>query len=200
MRPVPPLAPRREPAARQQIIVPGVSVADAGNDGEVDGLGIEFFRHFGAADPPRIFSAGVFGDPSCFARGASGVAFGDVAAEFRNIGLVELGATGCGYGPPLFSPLGVRLALRLGSLERLLLDKRSLPFVTLARPSPLHDHGPEAGVFAGATGQSRIAAGKEDEVVEVGALEALGLVVDLSDPRAPSELFIAKIALLRSAP
>ena len=92
------------------------------------------------------------------------------------------------------SLFGIRFALRLGSLERLLVDKRALPFVAFPRPGPLHNHGPETGVFARAERQGCIAAGEEDEVVEVGALEALCFFVDHPDPRAPPEIFIAEIA------
>src|SRR5439155_19041593 len=68
--------------------------------------------------------------------------------------------------------IGPALTLRL--FESRLLDQDPLTLVPLSRPTEPDDHRTEGRVLAGSSGQRRVTAGEEDEMVEVGAREAEG--------------------------
>jgi hypothetical protein len=58
----------------------------------------------------------------------------------------------------------------------------------------LNDNCLQARVLAGSACQGGIASWQEDEMVEVGTLEALCFFVDLADPRTAAESFPAEVA------
>ena len=74
---------------------------------------------------------------------------------------------------PSTSPhLGVGEALDFGKLDRLGRGQDALAFVALARPAPPHNNGRESAGLLRAPGQRRIARRQENEMPEVGAVQA----------------------------
>lgn len=183
------------PPGGEEVVVASVGVADAGEDGQSDRLGIEAFGGGGSADPARVLPAGVLGDSACLVLRAPRVEVGNVSCEFSDEDSVDLGSPDGRLPAALRSLLGVGAALLLRSLEGFFLNEDALALVALSGPGPLHDHGPQAGVLAGAARQCSIAPRQVHEVVEIRALEALGPVLDRTDPGAAAQLLTAEVAL-----
>jgi nitrogen regulatory protein PII len=83
---------------------------------------------------------------------------------------------------------GIGEALSLRPLERQLLDQEALALVAPARPAEPDDDRAQGRVRAGAPGQGRIAAGEEDEVIEIRAGEAQGPVAFHLQKLPPGQL------------
>jgi hypothetical protein len=132
--------------------------------------------------------------PRLFVR-TSGVKHGNVPREFSDELPVDLAPPDGGDAPSPLSLLGVGMAFFLGPFEGLFFHQNALAFVPLSSSRPLNDNRFQSGVLAGTARQAGVATRQEDQVVEIGAFEALSLDVDLADPGALSEILITVVTM-----
>src|SRR5215475_5394299 len=122
-----------------------------------------------AADPARIFQAGVSGDLLPL---RDRTARKESAQAFRELGHVLLVDFCTPHRRPLASALarvrvGQALALRL--FQRGLLDENALPLVSSSRPAKADNDCIKRRVLPGAARERRVPTRQKHEVIEVGA-------------------------------
>jgi len=101
----------------------------------------------------------------------------DLLTELRDV--CRVGAL-ADHGGPIScdpTPLFVAEAFPLGAFERGRLDEQPLAFVPPTRAAESHDDRAEGRVLPASPRQGHVPSGKEQEVTEVGAVQAKGLVL-----------------------
>src|SRR5258708_21919031 len=73
---------------------------------------------------------------------------------------------------PDIALVSIGRALCLCLLQRRFFDQHSLAFVALASPAKANHHGGKCAVFPSTSGQSGIASGQVNQMVEIGTCEA----------------------------
>lgn len=156
----------------EEFVVARVPVANVSPQRELEGVGIELPGGGGPADPSRVLAAGVVGNGPSLGGRTARKQLAQPVGKLARVVLIggPLALLGALAGPG--SGRGIGEALSLRPLERRLLDQEALALVAPARPAEPDDDRAQGRVRAGAPGQGRIAAGEEDEVIEIRAGEA----------------------------
>jgi hypothetical protein len=119
-----------------------------------------------------MLSAGVVGNRQPLRFRAAGKHIAQSLGELPHVARIDLLPTLCCSLPGSLAGLRIGEALPLRPLESRLFNQHSLALVSLSGPTEPNDHRAERRVFAGTSGQSRVAAGEEHQMVEVGTGEA----------------------------
>ena len=92
--------------------------------------------------------------------------------QARRQNLILFIAIDLGPLAPYNALVSIGRALCLGLLQRRFFDQHSLAFVALASPAKANHHGGKCAVLPSTSGQSGVASGQVNQMVEIGTCEA----------------------------
>ena len=158
-------------AARQQSVVRGARVTHVGVNRQSDSILLKLFGRRRPADPPGVFSAGMFGDGPPLVGGASRKEFSHAARERAHVLGIEFLAPFGGALPGKLPGLRIGQAFLLRPGKRFLLDEQTLPLIAFPRAAEAHHDRLERRVAACSPGERGIATREEEQVIEIRARE-----------------------------
>ena len=127
-------------AAREELIVPRMHVADVSSHREFDGVTLQLFRRSRAADAARMPLTGVFGNRVLLLSGAFGKQFSYSVCKRRDVFHIQFFTTFRRSFPRQPSRLGIGEAFLFATRQSLFLDQYSLALVPLARATETNDN------------------------------------------------------------
>lgn len=130
-------------------------------------------------------------DPAAFLGRAHWKKFDHPDSEGSHILSVSPFPVRCGPLPGQGPGFSVFQAFCLCPGEGFLFDEDSLPLIALPCPTEPDDNGPESGVLPRPASEGCIATGKKNQVIEVGARHAQGLVILQAEETALFKIFPA---------
>ena len=178
-------------ASGEEPVVRRVDMADVRPDRQKDGIFVEGLRGGGTSDAAGVLPAGVLGDGGALGGRGAGQEVGHTAREGVHVLGIEFPVALGGAFTSALPGFRIREALLLGAGESFLFDEEALTLIAAARLTESDDDGIQRRGAPGASGERRVAARKEYEVVEIGARKAQGFSGFEAEETAFSKFFSA---------
>ena len=161
----------------QDLVVPGVAMADLGDYGESDGIRFKLLGRSRSADATGIFSASVRGDLCRLAGGTTGELLANRLGEAGHVLFVEFLTARRGLVPLADPEISIGQGFFLGAADRRWFGENSLALVMLAGARPLQHHGSQRRMLGSPSGNGRIASRQILQMIEIGTLKTKRPVV-----------------------